>query len=236
MKILIGTPAYGGLVTTEYLVSMVTTTRGFIRDKVDFTLYTMANESLINRGRNGIAHAALEGGYDKLVFIDADIGWTYDDICNLLNSKQDIIGGTYPMKTYPLTVNFNAMPEHAEIFAHNTDKGKLYRKTMDKFAEYKARYADKNGEVQVIHVPTGFMSIKVAVFRHLQDKVATYQNVDLNTGAQSTIHEFFPVRIKNNALESEDWAFCSIAREHGIAVHLNTKIVTKHVGTHIFQP
>lgn len=207
MKILIGTPAYGGLVTTEYLVSIATTIRGFIRDNVDFTLLAMANESLINRGRNGIAHIALEGGYDKLVFIDADIGWTYDDMCNLLNSKQDIVGGTYPIKTYPITVNFNALPEHVEMFAQETEHGKIYRKTMDKFNEYKAKYADENGEVQVVHIPTGFMSIKVAVFKYLMDKVTTYKNTDFNTGKVSVMHEFFPVRVKNELFESEDWAF-----------------------------
>jgi hypothetical protein len=236
MKILVGTPAFGGQITTDYLVSMVTTTRGFIRDNVEFVIYTLTNESLISRGRNTIANAAVEGGYDKLVFIDADIGWQYSDMCLLLNSPRPIVGGTYPLKAFPIAMNFNPLMQHMELFETEGPNGKMYRKTMDKMALYKEKYADTNGEVEVMHVPTGFMSINVAVLKHLKDKVASYTQRDFHTGKTTIIHEYFPIRIKNGVLESEDWAFCSIARENGIPVYMNANIITAHTGTHTFKP
>jgi len=236
MRVLIGTPAYGGLINTDYLVSMITTTRGFIRDGVDFVVHTLANESLINRGRNTIANAALEGGYDKLVFIDADIGWQYSDMCLLLNSNKPLIGGTYPLKALPIAVNFNPLMQHMTHFETDGPEGKMYRKTLDKFQAYKEKCADANGEVEVMHIPTGFMSINGSVLKQLKDKVGVYQQRDFHTGKISTMYEFFPIRIKNNVLESEDWAFCSICRENGIPVFLNTRIITTHAGTYTFKP
>lgn len=233
MRVLIGTPAFGGMISTDYLISMITTTRGFIRDNVDFAVHTLTNESLINRGRNTIANAALEQEYDKLVFIDADIGWTYTHMCYLLNSPRDIVGGTYPLKTLPIALNFNPLPEHMEMFA--SEDGLRYTKTIDKYKNFQEKCGDINGEVEVMHVPTGFMSINIKVFKALKDKVATYQQRDFHTGKISTMYEFFPIRIKNNVLESEDWAFCSLARDAGFKVFLSTNIVTNHSGTYTFR-
>jgi len=236
MKVIIGTPAYGGMVMTNYLISMIQTTRCFVRDNAEFVVYTLTNESLINRGRNTIANEALKMGYEKLVFIDADMGWTYADLCAVCNSDKGIVGGTYPLKTLPICLNFNALPQHFEYFAEKSDKGTMYNKSLDKYKTYKEKCADVNGEVEVMHVPTGFMAININVLDRLKSKVATYQQRDHHTGEISTLYEFFPIRIKNNILESEDWAFCSIARENGIPVYLNTNVVLEHAGTYTFRP
>jgi hypothetical protein len=238
MKLLIGTPAYGGMLTINYAISMIESTRNFIRDKVDFHVYALGNESLINRGRNTIANFAMQGDYDKLLFIDSDIGWTYDDLCFVLNSNKPIIGGTYPMKAFPMSLNFNPMPGQFEVFEHTEADGtKTYRKTIDKYDLYCQQFADKtSGEVEVLHVPTGFMAINVKqVFGALKDKVATYDSHDFRTGKLQVMHDFFPVRVKDRVLESEDWAFCSIAREAGIPVFLQTKVVLSHVGNYTFD-
>lgn len=235
MKLLIGTPAYGGMLFADYLVSMITSVRGFIRDNVDFVVQTVTNESLISRGRNTIANQTLDGGYDKLLFIDADMGWTYDDLCAILNSDKPIVGGTYPLKVLPISLNFNPMPDHCGVFETDGPEGKMYHKTLDKFAEYKQKYAAPNGEVEVIHAPAGFLAIHTNVFKRLKEVVNSYQQRDFRTGKISTAYEFFPMRIKNNVLESEDWAFCSIAREAGIPIFLNTNVILSHSGTHTFK-
>ena len=238
MRLLIGTPAYGNMVTTDYLVSMARTIRGFLRDGVDYSLYALGNESLINRGRNTIANLALRDGYDKLLFIDADIGWDYNDVCRVLNTNKPIIGGVYPNKAFPLTLNFNSLLDHASIFEKVEAKGlKTYRKTVDKFIDYRDMYADKTtGEVEVMHITTGFMVVDVKkVFEKLKDKVANYSQMDFYSGISKQLYEFFPVGVKNGVLESEDWAFCSLAREAGIPVYLNTKVILNHTGSYTFD-
>ncbi len=83
MKVLIGTPAYRGLVNTTYALALQETIVGLVRDGIDYAIYMIANEALIQRARNKIASYALRGGYDRLVFIDADITWTYTDKARL---------------------------------------------------------------------------------------------------------------------------------------------------------
>lgn len=162
-----------------------------------------------------------------MIFIDADITWQYSDLRQLLLADKAIIGGTYPMKTLPITLNFNPIPQHMNEFGHI--------KTMEQLQKYKEKYADKNGVVEVRHIPTGFMMIKREVFETLKDKVTPYQYTDYHTQANSTHYEFFPVGVKDNILLSEDWYFCDIARANGIPIHFNTNIVTTHTGTFTFD-
>jgi hypothetical protein len=226
MKILICTPAFGGMNSIEYTLSLVQTIAGFRQDNVDYSLYMMGNESLISRGRNKCAFTALNshtGPYQKLLFIDADIGWTYAQLRQLIFSDKRIIGGTYPMKTTPIALNFNPLMEHLRYFSH--------RKSVAEFNKYKKEQANEKGEVEVMHIPTGFLMIDTEVFRELASKVPTYSGHDLSTGTTASYHDFFPVRVKNGILESEDWAFCSLARDNGIKIWFQTNIVTTHTGT-----
>lgn len=222
MKLLIGTPAFGGKVFTEYLTSMIGTQHGFHRDGIEFSVCTIDNESFINRARDRIANIAMAGDYDKLIFIDADMGWTYNDMCNLCNSDKNIVGGTYPIKDLPISLNFNPLDQHFHYFEN-------LKRTVEDFDKFKNDEAVINGEIEVMHVPTGFMSINTAVLHHLHDKTETY------TLNGKTLNNFFPHSIKNGILESEDWAFCSLARENGIPVYLNTKIVLSHTGTYKYE-
>jgi hypothetical protein len=120
-----------------------------------------------------------------------------------------------------------------DMFA--SEDGMRYTKTVEKYKNFQEKCGDINGEVEVMHVPTGFMSINIKVFKSLKDKVPSYQQRDFHTGKISTVYEFFPIRIKNNVLESEDWAFCSLARDTGFKVFLSTNIVTNHSGTYTFR-
>jgi hypothetical protein len=220
-KVLFGTPCYGGQLFDGYLISTVKTVCGMHRDGIDFSFYTLGNESLINRARNKIANYVLNHPeIDRLLFIDSDITWEYDQFLALFNSDKMVVGGTYPMKTSPIWLNFNTLPEHQRIF-------KGARKGLPEFQEYK-KLAAPNGEIEVMHIPTGFMMIRREVFQNLAGKVLTYRH---NEGGKSeTHHEFFPVRVKDGVLESEDWAFCSLCREHGMKIYFNTNIITKHTG------
>src|SRR3989344_4356093 len=52
VKIIIGTPCYGGLLHTGYFQSMIEMTSNFIRLGIHFEVMTIGNESLITRARN----------------------------------------------------------------------------------------------------------------------------------------------------------------------------------------
>ena len=69
-------------------------------------LYTLAQESLLARGRNHVAQKAMTEGWDKLFFIDADSEWTPEDFMKIISSPYPLTSGTVPLKTYPIVLNY----------------------------------------------------------------------------------------------------------------------------------
>lgn len=224
MRLLIATPAYGGLVTSRYLQSMVATTRGLLNDGIEFALFTLENESLISRARNRCVMYAMENNYTHLLFIDADMIWTYNSLKLLLKSKQMIVGGTYPLKSFPLQLNLNPLPEQREF--------SIEKRTLADFKDWAHLYADERGEVEVRHIPTGFMLINCEVFIEIAVRklVQGYKYFDSATNSIRGAYDMFPVRVHEDQYESEDWAFCTIAREAGFKIYLQTKAINAHTG------
>lgn len=181
------------------------------------------SESLINRARNTDATYALTHGYDKVLFIDADMVFSYDKMKLLLESDKQIIGGTYPLKAHPITLNFNPLIEHRDLFG--TDR------QMSNYKEWIDKYADENGEAEVMHVPTGFLLIDTKVLAKLTYATDWYANFNPELKTQTTYYDFFPTTVVDHQLRSEDWGFCELAREDGFKVFLQTRAICGHVGT-----
>lgn len=227
LKVVIATPAYGGLVTTQYLGSLLTTAVMAATDNVKLSVYTMDNESLIPRARCKCAQFAMSQDFHKLLFIDADLAWSWEDVKRLLDSDKDIVGGTYPIKTHPITLNLNTLKEHEHVYNAN----KRHLKDFMQLREY----ADKNGEIEVRHIPTGLMCINIDVFNKLRSKVPNFVHLSPSTGEVENMYEFFPIGVKNGNYMSEDWAFCELARENGYKIHLNVKSVATHTGSFTYS-
>lgn len=88
MNLLIGTPAYNGLVHIDYMDSIM----DMNRLKIPFTNMKIGNESLITRGRNTIIsffHNMKE--FTHLFFLDADIKIKGEDVIQLIKHGVDII-------------------------------------------------------------------------------------------------------------------------------------------------
>lgn len=227
MRILIATPAFGGFVYTGYVNSLLKSMIGLQADGIEFGVHLLEKESLIGRARNRCARSALMEGYDKMLFIDADMTWEYADMKRLLESDKLIIGGTYPIKNFPISLNFNALDEHVAQLPHK------YR-SLDGYKEFAAKFSDEKGEVEVRHVPTGFMLIDRKVLEKLAETQAAKAYVEYDAQADKTNYfcEFFPTGVTGHEFESEDWAFCRMAKENGFPVYLNVHCVLGHIGNH----
>lgn len=227
MRILISTPCAGGMATTGWIESVIKTVIELGNAGHDVAVKMQNKESLINRARNTDATYALTQGYDKCLFIDSDIIFTWEQVRLLLESKREIIGGTYPIKTFPVTVNFNPLPEQRDLFGRD--------RQAHNYAEWAKKYADRKGEAEVLHVPTGFLMVDTKVFAALTYKVPWYQSFDAPSKTTVQHYEFFPTGVVEHELESEDWGFCRVARENGFKVYLQTKAVTQHIGSWAFR-
>jgi hypothetical protein len=188
-------------------------------------------ESLIHRARNRAGTMTLEGNFDKLLTIDADIQWTYEDFKRIITSDKAIVGGIYPLKGFPVVANFNALPGRGdELFS--THRGF----DLDAFQKFCEKYADPvTGLAEVRHVPTGFLCVTREVLAKLSHTVDVYFTFMSNNGDRRGQFHFYPSDVKDGTLRSEDWGFCDIAREAGFPVHIDTKVLLGHTGYHTFR-
>ena len=94
-KILIGTPAYNGQVHIDYLQSLL----DFTRCGIQFTVATIGNESLITRARNSIISKFHQHkGFTHLLFLDADVSLSAEQLIRLMRHEKDVIGAPVPLK------------------------------------------------------------------------------------------------------------------------------------------
>lgn len=238
--IFIATPMYGGQCTGFFTQSCVQLPT-MARDKnMSVSFSFLFNESLIQRGRNLLAHQFLKReDATHLMFIDADIRFNPHDIFSMIEADQDIICGLYPKKE----INWHNV--HAAATKGNVPYDQLTHYTGAMVVNL---IGDNKGMVTVpVDKPceiaaggTGFMLIKRKVMERLAKKVKTYTN-DVSTAdgklARDEIHEFFPVFIdpEEKRLLSEDYAFCKIARKAGFKIHGAPWVRLGHFGSYLFE-
>lgn len=200
---------------------------------MDVGLYTLAGESLLGRGRNHIAAQMLIGGWDKLFFVDADTGWSFEDFKAIAMSPHPIIGGVVPLKTYVnqphgFQTSLNYLPfEEDEVHFQNGIRDLASTDRMTK--------AHGSPIVKVAFTGTAFLCISREVFMKMAETAEEYLYPDPHTG-QSTVHwSFFDASPIADTYLSEDWQFCHKARELGYDIHINTDVRLTHTGNHSFK-
>ena len=91
----------------QYLKTLVSFMRNVINpcgNKLQFTVETMANESLVTRARNNPIAKGMATDSNHLMFVDADIGFDFTDVVKMLIADKDVIGGLYPKKDLPYKI------------------------------------------------------------------------------------------------------------------------------------
>lgn len=220
MKLLIATPTWGHYVTTDYFQSFISMMNDLMGWEIDFQIMTSPID-LISKARNKCAKEAIEGGYDRLLFIDSDIVWTPQDFLKLWNSEEAIIGGTYPFKSFPIRLNFHANQQDWQ--------GGQFQDFIDAFA--------KKGIIEVNKMPTGFLMIKTNVLKTILEKGLAKEYDDENpiTGKREYLNDFFPLTIQRKLYETEDWGFCRLAKDAGYKIYLHSDVILDHMGMHRFS-
>lgn len=205
--ILVCTPCYGGQVTEPYLRSSLALREALISGGLDHDWYTLTNESLVQRARNTCAKRFLETDYEKLLFIDADIEFTPEDVAKLWNMNEKICVGVYRMK------------RPGSDYAAWVD-GKLVHDL------------DMPDPIEVDYAGTGFMMIDREVFMKMRE---TYHEREHEDGAGSSFAWFDP-RVEDGIYLSEDYAFCKDVRKMGYKVIMDPSIRLIHHGTYAYGP
>ena len=245
VKLIVGTPCYGGMVNEGYLQSMFALVSETMNRGVPLMLVTMANESLITRARNEIVNTFLKSDATHLMFIDADISFKATDILNMLLADKDIVAGSYPLKT----INWEGI-KHAQ----DTHSGKASIEDLQKGAFHTVINVSQpkkekvgttetvqvtNGLTEVYDVGTGFMLMK----RHVLEKMVEaypetryYFDKDLTLPLEERErYALFDTMIDDDGRYlSEDYTFCRRWQKLGGKVHLDIRVMLNHIGTFTF--
>lgn len=229
MHLVIGTPCFGGMMCTEYTQSLLALKEACINYGIKLTCIFLGNESLIQRGRNTIAHHFLSiPDATHLMFIDADQKFVPNDIARMIKADKGIIGGAVPMKG----INWDMVRKGAQA-----NYPELYKLTgifnVNKLEGLDM--IDPNLPFQVKHVGTGFMLIRRDVFEKLKHHVGWYFNGGVSIDTNERIYDFFKVQNVNNELLSEDYNFCHMYRQHGGTVWVAPWCELGHFGSYLFS-
>ena len=234
LHIVIGTPMYGGMCSSEYVQSINALTTSLTKSGFESSTIFLGNESLIQRGRNTIAwHFLNNPQATHLLFVDADIKFRVEDIARMVQSDKPIITAPVCMKA----INWGNI----------TDAIKNGREDPWNFTGfYNINYLkDHKPKVdepfQIRHGGCGIMLIQRKVFEELTDKVPQYVNDMYNSteimNNPMYIKEFFDTSIdeETGRLFSEDYHFCMIARKQGMKVYAAPWVHLAHMGSYLFE-
>jgi len=231
-SLMIATPMYGGMCAGHYVNGLLTTMNKMRSVGVPVYWAQMMNESLITRARNELVRQFMDTDCDYLMFIDADISFTGQDVAFLLAADRDIACGIYPKKEVDwgnveraAKDGKSELESYAGSFVFNMEGAK--------------QESDEDGMVEVRHGGTGFMLIKRRVFEDLAPYVPTYRTSTMKDEdgeyIKPLIHEFFATSIDDTgALLSEDYHFCELWRKHGGEIYANPFLKLEHVGTYVY--
>ena len=233
----VAVPMYGGMCTGFFTQSLINMTKVMRDNDVDMTFSAMFNESLIQRGRNALAHNFVKREEcTHLMFIDADIKFNPQDIIGMIDADCDIICGIYPKKEINWQGVANAAKNNVPVQNWKHYTGSL----VVNLVGYEGSVTvpiDK--PVEIWNGGTGFMLIKRSVLTKMAETLPSYNNdvQILGSEIKDRIVEYFACAIEpgEERLLSEDYYFCWKAREAGFKVHAAPWAQLGHFGTYLFE-
>src|SRR6202167_581450 len=98
--LVVGTPCFGGLVTSAYANSLMQLQGACIARGIAFQWLLLGGDALITRARADlVAHFLDRPDATHLLFIDADIGFAPEQVFRLFDSDAEMPAAAYPTKT-----------------------------------------------------------------------------------------------------------------------------------------
>ena len=231
LHLVIGTPMYGGMCTSEYTQSLLNLSESANKSDVKLTTIFLGNESLIQRGRNTVAHHFMNlPDATHLLFIDADIKFRTQDIVKMIAADKSLIVGPVALKGY----NWDEIRQAAVNGEDDIGRtGGVFN--INKLPGIDM--VDENTPFEVEHGGNAFMMIRRDVFETLKPHTPIYTNGGRSLPDGVEIYDYFRVEINKdtNHLLSEDYFLCHSYRQLGGKVWCAPWVETGHFGSHLFN-
>jgi hypothetical protein len=244
--IFIATPCYGGQIGEPYFRSMMRLAILCNKYDIQFTISTLANESLITRGRNTLVSFFMEHPEaTHLFFVDADIEFDPNDMLRMVAYDRDVVVGAYPKKA----INWSSIVQAARnnddenentIEGHSSNYVVNFDFLKDEQGKPQPQIQIRDNLIKLKDAGTGFMCIKKEVIQKMFDKHTElkYAN-DINVDQKFEPHMYalFDCIIdpESRRYLSEDYTFCRRWQEMGGEVFLDPRTALNHVGHYTFR-
>jgi len=213
--LVIATPAYGGQVTSPYLLSMVRTVILCCKQRISHQVHINAGDSLVSRARALLLAQFLKTDASHLLWIDADMSWEADDVVKLLKHDQDFVCGAYRQKQEQLKWNFCLRREDGD----------------------QAPYSPEAGLIRIAAAGFGFALMKRAVIERLVEAHPERAFMQpLPDGGELPCWDLFgPVGVAGDSFYGEDVKFCNYWTALGGQIWLDISVQLRHHGSAVYQ-
>jgi hypothetical protein len=245
--IFIATPCYGGQIGEPYFRSMMRLAILCNKYDIKYTISTLANESLITRGRNTLVSFFMENkDATHLFFIDADIEFNPEDLLRQVAYDKPVVVGAYPKKA----INWDSIISAAR----NPDLDENAQSIEGHSSNYVVNFdflKDENGnrtpQVQIVDnlvrlkdAGTGFMCIKKEVIQQMMDAhpdLKYVNDINVDSKFEPFMYALFDTMIdpESRRYLSEDYMFCRLWQNMGGDVYLDPRTALNHVGHYTFR-
>ena len=244
--IFIATPCYGGQIGEPYFRSMMRLAIMCSKYDIPYTVSTLANESLITRGRNTLVSFFMEHPEaTHLFFVDADIEFDPNDMLRMVAYDKPVVVGAYPKKA----INWNsiinaARGDEAEtpdtIEGHSSNYVVNFDFLKDEEGKPVPQIQIRDNLIKLKDAGTGFMCIKKEVIQKMFDnhpELSYANDINVDQKFEKHMYALFDTIIdpESRRYLSEDYTFCRRWQDMDGEVFLDPRTALNHVGHYTFR-
>ena len=230
-SIFVGTPCFGGLVTTGYMMSALKLMQYGEKAGFSINLNLLGRDSLVTRARNTLVAQFLTTNDTHMMFVDSDITFEPELIHRMLVFDQDLVAGMYPAKAFRWDV-----PDRIRDREPPQTAGLHYVGQFCQGAELERRGPFATG----VYCATGFMLMKRHVIERLieayPERAYNSDHVYVPNKSDKKYFALFECMIDPETKEylSEDFGFCRLWRALGGKIWLDVEGALVHTGPYDF--
>src|SRR6266852_7838717 len=155
IHLVVATPCFGGQVSSVFASSIFALQRALrTKSNIDFKVHLRDGDALITRARANLVTLFLDDpAATHLLFVDADIGFTPEQVFRLIESGADMVAGLYPIKR----INWDKARRVIE-----TNRPKVESAALDYVLEINDpdHVTVVNGFTRVRYAGTGYLMIR----------------------------------------------------------------------------
>ncbi len=234
----IATPCFGGQVSTVYASSLFALQLAVQKmSNVNLKVHLRDGDALITRARANLVTLFLDDpSATHLLFVDADIGFTTQQVFRLIESGADVVAGCYPIKQ----VNWDKAKQVVASGHPNPASASLdYVLELDNPDQVRV----VNGFTRVRYAGTGFLMIR----RHVLERMCAHpdyaplqflreHSLDALAGSPNRFALFeCLIDPATGTYLSEDFAFCKRWTDIGGEIWADLESRLDHVGPSVFR-